>query len=84
MWKLLVEKLLKSELWVTLGAMLSSVLAKKLGVPDDAVSDLIYAMTGLAVAYIGGRSYAKPRELDASARALSLAVPPYPGGTAKP
>ena len=62
MLKLLVEKFAKSELWVTLAALLSSVLSKKLGLPDEAVTTFIMSATGLAVAYITGRSGVKIKE----------------------
>ena len=75
--KLYAEKFAKSELWVTLAAMMASALSKKLGIPDEAITEFILSTTGLAVAFIGGRSYSKPRELDASARALSLKVEPF-------
>lgn len=63
MWKTLVEKALKSELWVTLVAMGASALSKKLGIPDEAIAEFIMSVTGLAVVYIGGRSFAKPQEM---------------------
>ncbi len=76
MWKLLVEKALKSELWVTLVAILASALSKKLGLPDEAINGFVMSVSGLAVAYIGGRSYSKPKELAAAIRDSSLKVPP--------
>ena len=75
MWKTLTEKLLKSELWVSLVAIFASALSGKLGLPEEAVATFIMSVTGLAVVYVGGRSYTKPKELDAAGRAASLVVP---------
>ena len=71
--KMFIEKLAKSELWVTMAAMAASALSSKLGIPDAAIQSFIMSMSGLAVAYIGGRSFSKPREMQASA---SIVVTP--------
>lgn len=65
MWKTFLEKALKSELWVTLVAIMASALSAKLGIPESALAELIMSVTGLAAIYVGGRSYAKPKELGA-------------------
>ncbi len=63
MWKEIVAKLLKSELWVTLAGIIAALLAPKLGVPEESMTEVLMSIAGIVAAYIGGRSYAKPREL---------------------
>ena len=75
MWKNLVGKLLKSELWVTVLAMMITPLAKKLGIPDSALSEFILATNGLALAYIGQRGWEKTtvaKRADIAAKPLDV------------
>ena len=57
--KTFVEKFTKTEFFVTIVAMLCSTLAKKFGIPDEELTTFILSTTGLAFAYIGGRSAVK-------------------------
>ena len=59
MWK----KLQKSEVVVTIVGMIVALLAPKLGIPEEALSDLFMSIAAIVGVYIGGRSYAKPREM---------------------
>lgn len=61
--KKLVGKLLKSELWVVLIGMLAALLAPKLGIPEEQLTEVLTSIAAIASSYVLGRSYAKPREL---------------------
>lgn len=67
--KLYAEKFAKSEFFVTMVAMVSAGLSKKLGLPDEAIQSFILSVTGLAAAYIGGRSVVKSKEAVEAAKA---------------
>ena len=62
MFKELIGKLAKTELWVTLLGMIAALLATKMGLPEEQLQTLLMSISGLAVTYVAGRSYAKPRE----------------------
>lgn len=63
MWQTILQKLLKSELWVALGAVVVAALAPRLGIPQETLTEFWVTIGTVAAAYIAGRSYAKPREL---------------------
>lgn len=64
-----IEKMLKSEYWVTLIGMAAMALSKTLGLPDEVLSEFIYSVTGIVVAYIGQRGVVKAKEATAALKA---------------
>ncbi len=62
MFKELIGKLAKTELWVTVLGMLAAMMAPKLGIPPEQMTDFLMSLTGIVMTYVAGRSYSKPRE----------------------
>lgn len=58
----LLEKLNKSELWVSLAGGLAVFLAPKLNLPVEQLADVILGIVGIVITYVGGRSAAKAME----------------------
>ena len=65
MWKEIVGKLLKSELWVALAGIIAALLAPKMGIPQEQMLEFLTSLSAIVGLYIAGRSYAKPREIAA-------------------
>jgi hypothetical protein len=74
--KMFFMKLIKSEWWAALVAGAVAALATKIGIPEEYLMEFYMFLLGLATIYIGGRSYAKPREMKALAEAGMLKKDP--------
>ncbi len=58
------EKLTKTEFWVTMIGILATVLAPRLAVSPEALTNILIGIAGTTGLYTGGRSYAKVKRLE--------------------
>lgn len=73
----LLEKLNKSEFIMGMLASILGFAASKIGLSHDDLVAVLTFLGGLSTAYISGRSYAKPREMQSAGGAAPASpLPP--------
>jgi hypothetical protein len=70
-WKTILMKLMKSELWIVVLGMLAAVLGPKLGIEKEQMTEFLLSISTMVAVYVGGRSYSKPREKTAEVAAAN-------------